>query len=169
MPLEWEAQPRDPRAARHERPSWLKPSKLPADRQAALRSRFDALAQQVSPQLQRYPGYAPRLTLQFRSSIGPNAFALPGGTIVVTDAMVNAAAEHKLTDDALIGVLAHEIGHVLHRHTTRMVVEQGVLNVGLGLALGDVSMLVSTGGIPAHRPGLPPQPAEPKPTASPSP
>ena len=38
-----------------------------------------------------------------------------------------------------MGVLAHEIGHVVHRHTTRMVVEQGVLQMGLGLALGDVS------------------------------
>ena len=44
------------------------------------------------------------------------------------------------------GVLAHEIGHVVHRHTTRMLVEQAVLNVGLGLALGDVSSLVSMGG-----------------------
>ena len=45
----------------------------------------------------------------------------------------------------MIGVLAHEIGHVVHRHTTRMVVEQGVLQLGLGLALGDVSAIVSTG------------------------
>ena len=34
----------------------------------------------------------------------------------------------------------------LHRHTTRMVVEQGVLQMGLGLALGDVSGVLSTGG-----------------------
>jgi predicted Zn-dependent protease len=33
----------------------------------------------------------------------------------------------------------------MHRHTTRLVVEQGVLNIGLGLALGDVSWLLSTG------------------------
>ena len=51
-----------------------------------------------------------------------------------------------LGDEALLGVLAHEMGHVMHRHTTRLVVEQGVLNVGLGLALGDVSWLVSMGG-----------------------
>jgi predicted Zn-dependent protease len=43
-------------------------------------------------------------------------------------------------------VLAHEIGHVEHRHGTRMVIEQGVLSIGLGLALGDVSSLVSLGG-----------------------
>lgn len=43
-------------------------------------------------------------------------------------------------------MLPHEIGHVLHRHTTRIVVEQAVLNVGLGLALGEVSSLVSLAG-----------------------
>ncbi len=123
----------------------LKPSKLPAQRQAALRAEFDTLAAAISPGLRRYPGYAPRLTLAFRSGMGANAFALPGGTVVMTDGLVEAAAKAGLGDDALLGVLAHEIGHVMHRHTTRMVVEQGVLNVGLGLALGDVSSAVSMG------------------------
>ena len=58
---------------------------------------------------------------------------------------MDAAQKEKLPDDALVGVLAHEIGHVMHRHTTRMVVEQGVLNIGLGLALGDASSLLSVG------------------------
>lgn len=122
----------------------LKPSKLAPERQAALRARFDALASQAPPG--RYAGYAPRYTLQFRSGISANAFALPGGTVVLTDALVETARAQRLGDDAIAGVLAHEIGHVAHRHTTRMVVEQGVLNIGLGLALGDVSGLLSTGG-----------------------
>lgn len=122
----------------------LKPSKLAPERQAELRARFDALAAQAGAG--RYAGYAPRYALQFRSGLGANAFALPGGTVVVTDALVEAARAHRLGDDAIAGVLAHEIGHVAHRHTTRMVVEQGVLNIGLGLALGDVSGLLSTGG-----------------------
>jgi Zn-dependent protease with chaperone function len=124
---------------------WLQPSKLPAARQTQLRERFGALVRQIEPGMRRYRGYAPTLTLAFRSGLGANAFALPGGTIVMTDALVEAASRQGLGDDALVGVLAHEIGHVMHRHTTRMIVEQGVLNVGLGLALGDVSMLVSTG------------------------
>jgi Zn-dependent protease with chaperone function len=144
VPLEWERGISE-RALRDLDASWLKPSKLPPERQAALRARFDALATQVAPELRRYPGYAPRLTLQFRDGLGANAFALPGGTIVMTDGMVEAAARQKLPDEALVGVLAHEMGHVLHRHTTRMVVEQGVLNVGLGLALGDISTIVSMG------------------------
>jgi Zn-dependent protease with chaperone function len=121
----------------------LKPSKLPPARQAALRERFALLSARLTPALHRYPGYAPRLELHFRRGMGANAFALPGGTIVVTDGLVEEAAKLGLTDDAVVGVLAHEIGHVVHRHTTRMVVEQGVLNFTLGLALGDTSWAFS--------------------------
>ena len=123
----------------------LKPSKLPRERQDQLKARFDALARQGPPGLQRYPGYRPPLSLEFRSGMGANAFALPGGKVVMTDGIVKAAADKGLPDDALVGVLAHEIGHVVQRHTTRMVVQQGVLSMGLGLALGDVSGVVSTG------------------------
>lgn len=144
VPLAWERSLSD-RAMRDLDAGWLKPSKLPPERQGELRARFDALVAQVAPELRRYPAYAPALNLQFRSGMGSNAFALPGGTIVMTDGMVEAAAKQGLGDHALVGVLAHELGHVMHRHTTRMLVEQGVLNVGLGIALGDVSTIVSMG------------------------
>lgn len=144
VPVEWEHGLSD-RAMQDLDASWLEPSQLPAQRQAELRARFDALAAQVAPELRRYPAYAPRLVLHFRSGMGANAFALPGGTIVMTDGMVEAAAKQGLGNDALVGVLAHEIGHVVHRHTTRLLVEQGVLNIGLGIALGDVSSIVSMG------------------------
>jgi Zn-dependent protease with chaperone function len=123
----------------------LKPSKLPPERQAQLKARFETLVQHTPGALHRYPGYQPPLTLEFRSGMGANAFALPGGKVVMTDGIVKATAVKGLPDDALVGVLAHEIGHVVYRHTTRMVVEQGVLNMGLGLALGDVSAIASTG------------------------
>ena len=123
----------------------LKPSKLAPERQAQLQARFETLVQHAPGAPHRYPGYQPPLTLEFRAGMGANAFALPGGKVVMTDGIVKAAAEKGIDDDALVGVLAHEIGHVVYRHTTRMVVEQGVLNMGLGLALGDVSALVSTG------------------------
>lgn len=145
VPLDWETA-LSQRAMQDLDQGPLKPSKLPAARQAQLRERFDRLAREVEPGMQRYRGYAPRLSLLFRSGMDANAFALPGGTIVMTDGLVEAAARQGSDDDALVGVLAHEIGHVVHRHTTRMLVEQAVLNVGLGLALGDVSSLVSMGG-----------------------
>ena len=145
VPTQWETELAE-RFLRDLDGQLLKPSKLPPERQAQLRARFDELTRQVTPELRRYPDYRPSLTLHLRAGLGENAFALPGGTIVLTDGMVAAAAKHGLPDDALVGVLAHEIGHVMYRHTTRMVVEQAVLNVGFGLAMGDVSTLVSMGG-----------------------
>src|SRR5437868_7169862 len=145
VPLAWELSLTE-RAMAQLDGSLLAPSKLSAQRQAELKQRFGELGRDVDASMQRYPGYAPKLSLAFRSGMGPNAFALPGGTIVMTDALVEEAARQKLTDDALVGVLAHEIGHVYHRHTTRIIVEQAVLNVGLGLALGDVTSLVSLAG-----------------------
>jgi Zn-dependent protease with chaperone function len=125
---------------------YLKPSELSAARQAELRAQLAQMMTRLGPSLKRYPSYAPRYVLNFRRGAGPNAFALPGGTLVMTDELVALAAKNGLGDDALLGVLAHEIGHVEHRHGTRLVVEQGVLNVGLGLALGDVSSMVSMTG-----------------------
>ena len=142
VPLAWELALTQ-RALKEIDANYVKPSKLAPGRQAELRAGFARLATLAGPDLQRYPGYAPPLTLEFRSGMPANAFALPGGTIVMTDAMVEQARSSGTGDTALLGVLAHEIGHVEHRHTTRMLVEQGVLNVGLGLALGDVSSVVS--------------------------
>lgn len=144
IPLEWELNLSQQALAQVDQ-RWLQPTRLPPGRQAELRTQFDTLLTQLAP-LKRYPAYAPRYELHFRRGLGPNAFALPGGIVVMTDELVEAAAKQGLSDDALLGVLAHEIGHVEHRHGTRLVVEQGVLNVGLGLALGDVSSVVSMAG-----------------------
>lgn len=43
----------------------------------------------------------------------PNAFALPGGYIYITDAMLRMISD----DSELAGVLAHEISHVVLRHS----------------------------------------------------
>ncbi|MBV7453073.1 M48 family metallopeptidase [Acidovorax sp. sif1233] len=144
VPLSWETSVAE-NVLRQMDSGTLKPSKLPRERQEQLKARFDALVQHTPPGLRRYPGYQPSLSLEFRSGMGANAFALPGGKVVMTDGIVKAAADKGLDDNALVGVLAHEIGHVVQRHTTRMVVQQGVLSMGLGLALGDVSGIVSTG------------------------
>lgn len=145
VPLSWEQDLAHEAMAQVDQ-HWLEPSRLSPGRQAQLRAGFEALLAQLGPDLKRYPSYAPRYTLLFRRGMGANAFALPGGTLVLTDGLVEAAEQSGLGDDALLGVLAHEIGHVEHRHGTRLVVEQGVLNIGLGLALGDVSSVVAMTG-----------------------
>lgn len=142
VPLAWERSVAERALEQLERGP-LRPSQLPQERQAQLRARFAALARQPPPGLLRYPGYRPQWALEFRSGIGANAFALPGGQVVLSDQIVRAAAANGLDDNALLGVLAHEIGHVMQRHGTRNLVQQGVLGMGLGLALGDMSGMLT--------------------------
>jgi predicted Zn-dependent protease len=52
-----------------------------------------------------------------------NAFALPGDRIVVTKKLIETAE----TPEEIAGVLAHEMGHVYHRHAeTQMVRAMGI-------------------------------------------
>ncbi len=54
-------------------------------------------------------------------AVGANAFALPSGIVVMTDELVELAK----TDDELVAVLAHEIGHVRGRHALRQTAAGG--------------------------------------------
>jgi Zn-dependent protease with chaperone function len=85
----------------------LKPSKLPDDEQEEWNDKFDAFVAGEKGE-EKYG-------IIFRRAGMPNAFALPGGTIVVTDEMVAAVG----SDDELLAVLDHEIGHVRGRHAMR--------------------------------------------------
>lgn len=106
----------------------LAPSALSRERQTQLTTRFDALVQAAAPGA----GYV----LSFRSSpaIGPNAFALPGGTVVLLDEL-EKTAEH---DDEIAAVLAHEIGHLRERHTMRHVLQTSAAGVLVAAVVGDV-------------------------------
>lgn len=112
----------------------LEPSTLtPAERQR-LERRFAAVISGVDP---RY-----RIDVAFRSaagSIGPNALALPSGTVVFTDELVRLAAN----DDELLAVLAHEIGHVVRRHGLRQAIQGSLLSAAAVLIVGDLSSVSS--------------------------
>lgn len=112
--------------------SYLEPSGLPPARQAELRRAFARV---------RTPSGVPvAYTLEFRSSkIGPNAFALPGGVIVMTDQLVELAPH----DHAVLGVLAHELGHLERRHVLRQLLQATGIGVAVHLLLGDVSSVLA--------------------------
>ncbi len=58
-----------------------------------------------------------------------NAFAAPGGYIVLTKGLYR-----KLQNEAqLAGVLAHEIGHVVRKHHLKVIQKQQLLSMGAGL------------------------------------
>ncbi len=58
-----------------------------------------------------------------------NAFALPGGWIYVNRGLIEAADQ----ENELAGVLAHEIGHVVGRHSAEQVKKLQVTSIGLGV------------------------------------
>ena len=53
-----------------------------------------------------------KLLFRYMPFVGANALALPGGTIIMTDDLVEQFPE----PDILAGVLGHEIGHVTEQH-----------------------------------------------------
>jgi Zn-dependent protease with chaperone function len=110
------------------------PSRMDPARQAAIRRSFsDAVA--------RLPaGTVPPARLEFRSgrSIGPNAFALPGGVIIVTDELVERVHGER---GMVLGVLGHELGHLQHRHGMRMLIQAGAVSAAAGLLFGDFSAM----------------------------
>lgn len=60
-----------------------------------------------------------------------NAFAMPGGLVVVNQGLLE-----KASDDELAGVMAHEIGHVIHRDSLRQLVHTLGVSSALSLIIG---------------------------------
>jgi Zn-dependent protease with chaperone function len=81
------------------------------------------------------------LSYRYSESFGANAFALPGGSIVVTDGLYTL-----LKDDqqALIAVLLHEIGHVEHQHGLQLIAETAATTLLMTYFFGDMEGIVET-------------------------
>lgn len=113
----------------------FEPSKLSPERQAEIRAKFADMLRTV--------GDPVAYRLEFRDSgrMGPNAFALPSGELVMTDALVNLAED----DREILAVLAHEVGHVRHRHILRAVLQNSAVVVVFTLVTGDLSSATAFG------------------------
>jgi len=61
-----------------------------------------------------------------------NAFALPGGRIIVTQELIDTVK----TPEEVAGVLAHEIGHVYHRHGEAQIIRAMGIELLLRMASG---------------------------------
>ncbi|GLQ33266.1 M48 family metallopeptidase [Litoribrevibacter albus] len=105
-------------------------SQLEPDRQEELKHRFQRI-------LKPHQNY----TLVFLASpkLGANALALPNDHIILTDELVELAT----SDHQIIAVLAHEIGHLEHRHALRRLLQQAGLASILMVFAGDVSSVSS--------------------------
>lgn len=111
---------------------FMEPSRLAAAEQDRLRNLF--------AQLKQPRGEKTAYRLEFRrSKMGPNAFALPNGVIIMTDEMVAAARN----DQAVLAVLGHELGHVQRRHSLRRLVQAAGVGAVMHLLVGDVSSMLA--------------------------
>jgi Zn-dependent protease with chaperone function len=68
-----------------------------------------------------------------------NALALPGGAILVSKGLLNQAE----SPEELAGVIAHEIQHVLLRHSTRGILRNLGQSMLLALFVGDVNAIMA--------------------------
>lgn len=88
-----------------------------------------------------------RLVLRGGWRLGPNAFALPDGTVVVTDKLWAMVRD----DDEALGVFAHEISHVDHAHQLQRVYQVSLWPAAMATLTGDISRMSE---MAANLPGL---------------
>ncbi len=81
-----------------------------------------------------------RLELRNVEEIGPNAFAFPGGIVVLTDQLLDVC-----NPEEAISVLAHEVGHLEEGHALRHVFRASASAALAGLISSDVSSLTLAG------------------------
>lgn len=108
----------------------LSPSDLPESKKQLISAKFSELVDNYSNSDFNY-------RLHFRDMNGqPNAFALPDGNIVVTDALVEYA-DGEINE--VLAVLLHEIGHVERRHGLRLGLEASSIGLLIAFLTGDAA------------------------------
>lgn len=117
------------------RASDFRDSALPEDKQKALQQLF----QHVIPPALRHDPTPVRLKLMNIPDVA-NAFMLADGTLVLSDKLVALSPG----DDALAGVMLHEMGHHAYRHPMRMLVRSSLVSLTLLWMTGDVSGIGDT-------------------------
>lgn len=118
---------------------FLGPSELDPGRAAELLTLFQQIIVSKSDHGQ--------FRLEFRkgNEIGPNAFALPSGLVLMTDELVALAD----SDRELIAVLVHEIAHVEMKHGLRILFQNAGAYILISTLAGDAaSMSLLAGSLP---------------------
>ncbi len=113
---------------------FLKPTELSQEKIAELQEIFIQLNKEIDMEF--------NCRLEFRKSpiIGPNAFALPSGLIIMTDELVKLADNNR----ELEGIFIHEIAHVKKRHGLRSIIQNAGIFLLISTLVGDITSITST-------------------------
>ena len=106
------------------------PTLLPEDTQKKISAGFEKLVAASNHAELKFK-------LNFRNGgvIGPNAFALPDGNVILTDQLVALASGDT---EMVFGVLAHEIGHVEMKHSLRQMYQAAGTYGLIAMITGDI-------------------------------
>jgi len=119
-------------------------SQLPLVRDTATLAFVQSLGREMAAQTSR-------ASLDWRFAVvnsnEVNAFAVPGGFVYVT----RGALERADRFDEIAGVMAHEIGHVVRRHSVKQIQQAEKRDVGLVLLCTLTRICHSIGGVIAVR------------------
>ena len=107
----------------------FRPSGLPQWRQDEVQVLFGGILLAMGQDGRDY-----RLVFRESPALGANALALPGGTVVVTDDFMALLDQ----DQQLLAVLAHEIGHIRHRHALRQILQNSSVGLLIATLTGDL-------------------------------
>ncbi|MBA4417025.1 MAG: hypothetical protein C0392_03800 [Syntrophus sp. (in: bacteria)] len=110
---------------------FLKPSQLPREKADRVRLLFQRVAKEVD----RNGHY--RLEFRKGGLLGPNAFALPSGIILVTDELVLLSRN----DPGISGIIAHEIAHIKKRHALRQILQGAGVFLLISAFTGDITSI----------------------------
>lgn len=106
-------------------------TKLSNSRQRQIVDRYNSIIADGKPA---------KIIFRAGGSIGANALAIPNNTIIITDELVKLSE----SDEEIIGVLAHEQGHLIQKHSLQQTLSSLGFSVILIAITGDGSDLVTT-------------------------
>ncbi len=124
IPVQWQSRLGDYAKREVRNTAYLQDSRLDEDKKRQVLGGFEKLTRQAD---------LGHVKLELMRGMS-NAFALPGNTVVITDELVLA-----LDNEALMAVLAHELGHIKHHHVMRRIVGSTMLSSLLQLTVGQSS------------------------------
>ncbi|PIQ42322.1 MAG: peptidase [Thalassolituus sp. CG17_big_fil_post_rev_8_21_14_2_50_53_8] len=108
---------------------YMEPTQVSNEQQEKITADWHAI-------LQRLELPEDKFRLYFRASnIGANAFALPDGSVILTDGIVELMQDHP---EQLNAVLLHEIGHVEHKHSLKTLAQATATTMMFAMMFGDI-------------------------------
>lgn len=113
------------------------PSNLTDEEKAEVEKIYLRLVSSLPDDIQDHHSF--ELLFRDMPGMGPNAFALPGGTMVMTDEFVK---DFSGDVDVMAGVLGHEIGHVVEQHGLKRIYRSLSMYVLIAFLAGDVGPIL---------------------------